>query len=426
MNDLIEKYLNNADIAFLNGQYKTALEFCLKVLEIDTKNADAYLGAGKVCLILDKLDDAASYFEKAVELDNYDSDKHFNLGNIKFMLGKYTEALSHYAKAEQLDCDVDMLQKIYYQIGIINYILGDKKSAIINLTKSENTGNSNPDMKNILFRKIHIYLENKEYTNAENAAIQLKLLVPNEYTSYQTYFQVLIAMKKYEKAEQILIEAELYADDRNEINNKTNSCLNRGVILVIKANNEPDSKQKYFEEALNNFDLFLDQDGLNEYCLNRINFAKAEILLKLENFKDAIDSISKVKEDHKNKDTINFMKLTCYVGLEDYSSAHKYILALSDVKNDYYKHYIMYIDAFIAQKNAEIDDRKNEIALNKYNLAIAYFKNRMLENPTDLYALAFRARLYAENKKFEKAEEIVNLLPESAKRELEKYIHSCR
>jgi len=86
------------------------------------------------------LQEAERRFERAVELDSSSGERFFDLGNIKFGLEKHAEALANYAKAEQLGCDNEIMQKLYYQIGILNQFSNNTKSALTNFDKAEDTG----------------------------------------------------------------------------------------------------------------------------------------------------------------------------------------------------------------------------------------------------------------------------------------------
>jgi tetratricopeptide (TPR) repeat protein len=126
MSEAIQEYLPNAETAFTNGQYEAALELCEKAIAGDGTNAEAYTGAGKACLVLDRLQDAESF------------------------------------------------------------------------------GAVNADSKEILLKRLQIYVESQDFANAENYAVQLKMLAPAEFRSYQIYFQILAAMGKYDKAEELI------------------------------------------------------------------------------------------------------------------------------------------------------------------------------------------------------------------------------
>ena len=70
--------------------------------------------------------------------------------------------------------------------------------------------------------------------------------------------------------------------------------------------------------------------------------------------------------------------------------------------------------------------KNSEISKKKYETAIAYFRSCMMKNPKDSYAAVLRARLYAEQGSFYKAEEIIKVLGKEEREALTAYINSCR
>ena len=86
--------------------------------------------------------------------------------------------------------------------------------------------------KEILLKRLQIYIQSEDYTSAENYAIQLKMLAPSEFRSYQIYFQKLAAMGKYNKVEELLAEAEKYADIDSDIRNKADICFDKATMMI--------------------------------------------------------------------------------------------------------------------------------------------------------------------------------------------------
>ena len=429
MNEQIQEYFSNAQTAFSSGQYETAFEWCEKAIAEDPSSADAYTGAGKACLVLNKLPESEQYFQKAAELDPENGEKYFNLGNIKFGLEKYTEALLNYAKAERYGCDDIIKQKLYYQIGMLNHMAGDAKAALLNFEKSESIGAVNADTKEILLKRLQIYIESQDYVSAENYAVQLKLLAPQEFRSYQIYFQILLTLEKYKKAEEILIEAEKYSDalTSGDIQDKRDVYFDKAILATIKAETDPENAKTHHQTALNILDDFTSVPDLTPEIINDISFSKAEIFLKLEKFDSAMDCINGIESDDEDtKEKINFIKLSCYIGKAEYENSIRVAEFVKQSKNEYYQYFAIYSDTYATRKLSEKDSNQEKNAQLKYDNAIAFFKKKTFENSLDMFALVFRIRLYAENAKFVKANELIGLLPENLKLELQKYVETCR
>jgi len=55
MNDKLEILNSNSRVAFMQGQYKEALNFAKNAMELDSKNADAHQCAGNAYMSLKKI-----------------------------------------------------------------------------------------------------------------------------------------------------------------------------------------------------------------------------------------------------------------------------------------------------------------------------------------------------------------------------------
>ena len=448
MNEKAKEYLANAKSAFSNGQHQLALELCEKVIAIEPSCVDAITGAGKACLILEKFQESEQYFQEAVDLDSANGERYFDFGWAKFGLEKYPETLSNFTKAEQLGCSDEVMQKLYYQVGIINYILGDRKAALINFEKSDNLDVANENSKEMLIKRVHAHLEMQDFVRAENYAAQLKMLAPKEFRSYQIYFQTLIANNKIAKAEEVIVEAEKHPDVDSSILNKVDMCFNKALMYSARAKLEPKNRRSHYESAIAIFDEFLETPELSQDIINNIATSKAEIYLGMEYFDEALKCVEDISiegefivesesgadiadeglfvEKENLGEKANFIKLICYFGSKAYAKAMDFVPMLKTSKNEQYNYFATYADAFITRKLAEVDASQAENAESKYNNAIAFFNHKAFTNPLDLFATIYRARLYAENGKYCKAEEFIKVLPEALKEELHKYVADCR
>ena len=79
--DAIKELLTNAEIAFANKQYDSALQWYQKVLEAPPDDVYVLSRAGALCVPLGKFREAMLYFGRAKELDPDNGDNAFNYGN---------------------------------------------------------------------------------------------------------------------------------------------------------------------------------------------------------------------------------------------------------------------------------------------------------------------------------------------------------
>lgn len=122
------------------------------------------------------------------------------------------------------------------------------------------------------------------------------------------------------------------------------------------------------------------------------------------------------------RERIHFTLLSAFLGKEDFENAAKIANILKHSDNKYYNYYGIYTSALCELKLG----RPAELVDRKYAEAIAFFRTKTFSDPTDSLAVIFRARLYAEQGKVEKAKEIANLLSETDKEAVLQYVEQCK
>ena len=126
---------------------------------------------------------------------------------------------------------------------------------------------------------------------------------------------------------------------------------------------------------------------------------------------------------------VNFMLLSCYSTKNDFEKVLEYAAAVkTGAKESYYSFFGHYAEAFAALQLAKEGKRFTlEEAQDKYDRELAFFRNEtMKRTPSSNYALLFRARMYAELGKYDKAAELSELLDPDDKAAVEQYIEDCR
>ena len=284
--DNFDEAIINAETAFSNGNYALALEWFRKALEEKPDDLQALSRAGTVCVPLDKYDESLEYFQKVMVLNPENGDNAFNLGNAYFFHGDYGKSLELYAEAETKGCSDEVKPKLYYQMALLCSIRQDVKSALINFRKYEDTDKTetaalNPD---VISEKIKLYMLAEDYDNAAKCAVQWIAVSPAELRSYMVYFSILMAKQEYEKAEQVINDAEKYAvlDEKASFTLK----MERVALLSAKADKDSGNAETYLQNAYNLVTELLKDVSASQK--NELTLMLAEICMKMKRYEETI------------------------------------------------------------------------------------------------------------------------------------------
>lgn len=507
--DEVKEFLANADLAFSNKQYSVALEWYQKALEVAPDDVYALSRAGAICVALEKFQDALIYFGRAKALDPDNGDNAFNYGNACFFNKDYAKAFEQYVEAEKLGCSEDVKPRLYYQMAMLCSIRRDVKSSLAYFRKceeSDKTGMTslNPDL---ISEKLKLYLVQQNYAGAEKCAAQLVAINPTDFTSYMIYFSMLMASKNYSAAENLLKDAEQYADlsaengfaltmqmaalqlvqensekaiqlleERKAVGDLTNDQLSQLLLALAEAQ----AKGEHYDEAIRILHSMLsgqayvqprdtegaevvpildltpeelDQMAQQDMALiqEKINageidadmglYAAADYdeegrlihyydeLALIAEDRDAESAEENTSGDSDNyelskelREKVIFTLLSCHLAKDEFAVAQKLASVLKHSENKYYNYFCIYTDAMAERKLHGATDTANR----KYAEALAFFRSQTFSDPSDALACIFRARLYAEEGKYEKAAEIAQLLADDDQKTILAYIESCR
>lgn len=315
-------------------------------------------------------------------------------------------------------------------MGVINQVSQNNyKDALLNYEKSDKLPGDNVDQADILLKKVQIYVEQRDFLKAENCAIQLKYLLPSEFQSYQLLFQLYLEQKKTCEAKTALDEAEKNVDINQEI--KIELGFDRAMLSCFLAEQTPEEKNKYYEQALKQLAALGKSGMLGQKDRCEVLITSAEIYLKLAKYDMAVKLASSVAA-YTQDDLQEYIERGRYILLEcsekkkDYFSVRKYAKMLKESENLFYKHHGYYSEAYAVKKLTEINQSFQHECSELYNIAIAYYRNCTVTSPGDFLALLYRAKSYIDIGKYEKAEELGKLLPEDAQKSLNDYILQVR
>lgn len=124
----------------------------------------------------------------------------------------------------------------------------------------------------------------------------------------------------------------------------------------------------------------------------------------------------------EEREKAQFLLLTCYLEQDDFVAVGKIAKQLKASENKYYRYYGIYTDA-LAERKVNGD---SVFTQRKYAEAQAFFRSRTFSDKKDALASVFRARLYAEQGQYAKAQEIAQLLSDADRKAVCEYIEKCR
>ena len=507
--DTTKELLVNAEIAFANKQYATALNWYQKVLEITPDDIYVLSRAGAICVPLGKFEDALLYFSRAAQLDPTNGDNAFNYANACFFNKDHVKAFELYVEAEKIGCSDDVKPRLYYQMALLCSMRQDINSSLIYFRKCEESDKTgmlslSPDL---ISEKLKLYMIQQDYTNAEKCAAQLVAISPSDFKNYMVYFSILMAHKKYDAAEKLLSDANAYAvlteenklalvmqvaalslttgnyekaiqvlEDRKAAGNLTNDQLSQLLLSLADAHSKsnhcdtaigilhgmltgqayvpptpaaadrqvPDHEltpeeleemirqdMEAIQERIDTGELDADmgmyapadydEEGNLVHYYDERTFAVAGKATNQEDADEQNPAEHYTLPKELREKTL-FTLLTCHLAKDDFAPAQKLANALRHSDNQYYSYFGLYAGTMAERKLTGNSDAANR----KYAEAIAFFRNKTFADASDTLACIFRARLYAEQGKYEKAAEIAHLLSDTDRQAVLDYIESCK
>lgn len=165
-----------------------------------------------------------------------------------------------------------------------------------------------------------------------------------------------------------------------------------------------------------------DEDGMEFHCYDDAALDAPESKTEPEEDDRQAAAPVRLQLSAADREKAQFLLLTCHLAQDNFAGVSKLAKVLKSSENKYYRYYGIYTDA--------LSDRKltgdSVSSQRKYAEAQAFFRSRSFEDKKDALASVFRARLYAEQGQFAKAEQIAELLSEGDMKAVLAYIETCR
>lgn len=444
-----EERLSTAATALAGGNYALAIEHSEQVIELDWTCGQAYAIAGAACVSMDDPQRAKSYMLRAVQYESENAEYHFILGSVLLNMEDRAGALTHYVRARELGCGDEVLQQIYYAVGMIHAADGKLVDALACFDSMDKLGLPDKNREEVLLRRIHIHAELGDYSMSEEYARQYMLYYPSRFTGWQLLVTALLGQGKLEEARALMAKAEGEFPGEKE---RAKIIVTRIQILRLLARIKPEQAAELLEQTLAGYDWLLDHVHLFGDGYVRYTLEKAEVLLWMgradqaqelvlsmssreepEDEDDEEDEADREEQEDEEElhlpateeqwaDMARFILLGCCGAKEDYAGAKKHAEFLTKSDNLMYCHHGYYMQAFAAGKLAGDDREAGQEVLRLYQLAIAHYRNALVEKPGDTFAVAYRARANADIGQLDKALELAQLLPTGQKEPMVDYI----
>ncbi|MBQ3940413.1 MAG: tetratricopeptide repeat protein [Oscillospiraceae bacterium] len=275
----------NAETAFSGGDYAQALQWFRKALELNPDDPQTLTKAGTACIPLAKYEESVKYFGRAAELDPENGDTAFNLGNAYYFCGDYSKALQMYAQAEIKGISEEAKPKLYYQMAMLCSVRQDVNAALLNFRKYEEadptgTAGMNPE---VISEKIRLYSMIGDLDQAANCAVQWIAVAPDSPESYLVYFNILAEQHDYERAEEVLRQAEQYALKTPDA--VFSIRLEEAALLAARADDAPDEAEGYLQKAYDLLNALRKETPAGRQ--DELTLTLAEVCTKMQRYAEA-------------------------------------------------------------------------------------------------------------------------------------------
>lgn len=429
MSKQYDDFISQARLALSNSRYDSAISFSHQAMRVNSTAAEPYIICGKAHLIQKQFPNAESYFKKAIQRDSNTGERYFELATCFMGEKKLSEALESFGRALQLGCDDSITKQIYYIMGLLNQADHRNEDALLNYEKSESLSGANVNRRDILLKKIQIYVDNGDFENAEKCAVQLKLAFPREFNSYQLLFKILIQQGKLETAQSVINEANTYCSF--DISNHIEIEFNRALVECFWAEQDTSQANQHFSDAANILQQLYKEKGLPKDVRAEIIVTLAEIYFKIQQLNMTEELCSKLIEidDAELKEYIErskYLLMEVYSSKRNYTKLKEYSEMMKNSSQASFKYAAYYYNAssqrHLAGKNGYLIKKAEQA----YLLAIAFYKECMAASSGDYLARTFRAKCYADMGEYSKAQQLGLALPKESQVVLEEHIEQCR
>lgn len=393
----VKEYLTQGSVLAGQGKYDQALAYYDKAEHENPMEIEVYLSKGIAYANLDRLDEAKAQFEKALKVNRASGLTYFHLGSIALLQGDVAFGFENYNKAIAHGYDDAQL---YYSIGLLHEENGEADMAIRNYSKAIMRDAMRPDIR---IRKARLLLQGNHFPEALQALDETILTNPDVFEGYHLKFSVLMQLKQYAKAEEVIEGAiKLFPKDPGFVIDKASLYI---------AQNKVDDALAVLTELEN-------AEETDDAVHRRIHMEKAQIFATQDDVRAAISALEQAKalsDKNGEFDTeVIFLLANCHLSTEEYEKVLDYARQLLEKANDgYSKESARYFEPFALKMLGHMDE-----AMPLYKDAINEYRNQALSAPGNLDAYLLRTMCLRDIEQYDKALELIDyvitLQPERA------------
>jgi tetratricopeptide (TPR) repeat protein len=236
-------------------------------------------------------------------------------------------------------------------------------------------------------------LQGDHYPEALQTLDETILTNPDVFEGYHLKFTVLLQLKQYAKAEELLAQA-LYLFPKD-----IGFAIDRVTLLI---------EQKKMDEALVVLTEIENAEETDDAARRRIYMERAQIFAAQDNVKLAIDALEQAKTLSNKANEFDaeviFLLANCHLSTEEYDKVLHYARHLLEKADDsYYKQTARYFEPLALKMLGRQDE-----ALPLYKDAINDFRNQALASPGNLDAYLLRIMCLRDIEQHGKALELVD------------------
>jgi tetratricopeptide (TPR) repeat protein len=345
--DLTDVLSIKAQLLATLGQYEEAIRIFNQILEQKPKELvllmDIISNKGVALKKLERFEEALQCYDEVIKLDPEVALTYTNKGNVLMELNRIEESIKIHKKAINLD-PVD--EKNWNNLGVAQLKMNDFDNALKSFNEALRLNNKfHPSFlgKGIVLKKIGKFEESAEIFDN---ALKIEEALPSQALDMDPSY----AKGKHEKMKLVLSHFK----DKKEI-----SFIDRMPLMQIRAmklHKKGDFLRDHqrFEDAINCYDLAIDSSmhsahswSAKAYCLSMLErydealeaydvaikkdtdiisffsiIGKANLLMKMQNYREAIKMFDKVLESGENAMALNG-KANALLHLNEFEEAEK-------------------------------------------------------------------------------------------------------